>query len=339
MSIATVADLKASRIPPSLGLCPTDPRLLQYFNEWEEDALNHGRWHGSVVRAQFCTYGGLVAWPRQVASVEQVTLHGRTIMGHNIWYSFMSPVSQPTACGACGGQGTSTGCSSCGSLNWTSGTNQPVFKQLTAARMIKLYPRSSTDVGKIVLLQGDDQNGAWVRKSYGGIFIDGERVVIGSTFGISTTKFRHLVGAQKEQTDERVLVYSYDPATAAEEQIGEWQPTETAPSYATSMLPNTGRNCPGNVCRSGTIQALVKLRHVDVALDSDWLILQNEVAAKHGMKARQLYEQNMSTAANEQMVLSINALNHELRTYTSDRVEGWVDLGMESFRGDLTNFR
>lgn len=337
--LPTVLALKNSRIPPSMGLCKDDPRLIQYFNEFQSQALNHGRWYGSIINAQFCSYGGLVAWPRQVASVEQITICGQTVLGQNIFYAFMSPVSQPGICQDCNNRGNQANNCACGSMYWAESTNQPVYKQLHAPRLIKIYPRSTTDVGKKVLVQGYDENDQWVSNQYSGIFVDGEYVTIGSPFGISSTKFKNITGIQKDVTDKNLLAYALNTDSHTEEHIATWEPTETAPSYRTSYIPRLGhRNRNNQNCKPGTIQALIKLQHIDVFQDTDWLIIQNEAAIKHGMKARQLYEQNQSAAANEQLVLAISELNHELRTYTSDRTTGWVDLGAEVFRLDLQNF-
>lgn len=338
----TVAQLKTSRIPGNLGLCPDDPRLLQYFNEFQEDALNHGRWWGTVVQGEFCTYGGVVAWPRAVANVEQITVGGFTLDAHNLWYRFMSPVSQPSACEVCGcgsGHSGTQDCGVCGSRVWTDEGTLPVFRQIHGAKYIKLYPRSATDVGKRVLIQGTDVNNEWVRKQYGGVWVDGEYVVIGNPFGISTTRWKAITGIQKAVTDKNVQAYEYDPSTGHEHLIAEWQPDEVNPSYRISRIPCLCCRTPTNELKRGSIMALVKLEHIPVSQDTDWLIIGNEVALKHGMLARQLYERNQDVAADKEMIRAINALNHELRTHTGDRSEMFVDLGCESFRDDLNTFQ
>lgn len=336
--IRTLGQLKLSRIPAFLGLCPTDPRLIQWCNECQDELLSHGRFWGTYVAGEFCTQGGLVAWPRNVAAVEQITICGHTIIGHNQWYKFMSPVSQPEPCGTCGCRGTERGCGECGALVWTDEGVQPVYRQLTVPRFIKLYPRSATDVGKRVLIQGDDVNHEWVRKFYGGVPVDGEYVTLANPFSISTVQYSAITGIQKDATDLNVLAYSYDPVTGHELAIADWGPDEVTPSYRMSAIPCL-RNQHHHHCGPSSVNAMVKLEHIPVSVDTDWLLIQNEIAIKAGMHARQLYERNQDTLADKEMLRAINSLNHELRTHTGDRSEMFVDLGAESFRNDLNGFR
>ena len=330
----TVAELKASMIPATLGLCPDNPRLLQLFNEAEEELLQHGRWWGTVVSGEFCTTGGLVAWPRIVANVELITICGHTLPAHGMPYRFMSAVSQPVPCQSCHGHGGShSACGACGGMVWTDEGTQPVGRQIRGARLIKLYPRSTSDVGKQVLVQGYDKNKEWVRRSYGGIWGDGERITLANPFGVSATTFLSVTGVQKAMTDKNVLAYSFDPVTNQEILLADWQPDETAPSYRVSRIP-----CLGHAGKNGSIRALVKLDHVPVSQDTDWLIIQNGIAIEAAMRARQFYKQNQDDAADKELMRALNALNHELRTRTGDRTEAFVDLGCESFRNDLTGF-
>ena len=344
MPLQTVAQLKKSRIVANLGLCPDDPRVLQWYNAAESDLMNHGRWWGTIVAGEFCTFGGLVAFPRVVANVEQITVCGQTLDAKNEWYRFMSPVSQPGPCQECGcgrGQSGRADCGYCGSMVWQDHGTLPVFRQISGAKLVKLYPRSVTDVGKRVLIQGYDVNKEWVRKQYGGLWVDGEYVIIGSPFGISSTLWTSVTGIQKDQTDKNVKAYMVDPSTAIETLIAEWQPDELNPAYRVSAIPCLcRRECNnGHDHKPGSIKALVKLEHVDVSQDTDWLILQSTSAIEHGMRARMFYERNQDTAADKEMVRAINDLNHELRTHTGDRSEMFVDIGTESFRDDLNCFQ
>lgn len=212
----------------------------------------------------------------------------------------------------------------------------PTFRQIHGARYIKLYPRSASDVGKRVLVQGRDENREWVRKQYGGIWVEGEYVTIGNPFGISTTLWTSITGIQKDVTDKNVKGYALNPTNNIEEFIAEWQPDEVNPAYRTIKLPCLCSRCDN---RPAAIKALVKLDHVDVSQDTDWLILQNLVAIEHGMRSRMLYERNQDVAADKEFVRALSLLNNELRTKTGDRVEFFVDIGCESFRDDLNGFQ
>jgi hypothetical protein len=302
--------------------------------------MNHGAWWGTVVDASFCTFGGVVVWPRNVACPLQITAcGGHTIPGDTIFYKYMSPVSQPTLCGSCRGHGTTHGCHSCGGFSWHDDGVSCVMAKHVVPSQIKLYPRNPVDVGKKVLLQGY-AGGEWVRNTYGGVPIDGEYVTLALPFGISVAVFDPgaLTAVQKDATAYNVLAYAFDPVTATEEPIADWQPDEVTPQYRVSRIPHLGhRNVNTGALNTGTINALVKLEHIDVALDTDWLILQNLPAIKYGMHARQLNEHDQAAAAVE-MQNALVALNHELRTHDGDRTTTWFDLGMKRFRRDLDLF-
>lgn len=333
----TVLDLKNSRIPPELGICPTDARLLQYYNEWQEDALNHGRWWGTIVSTQIQTNGGLIAWPRNVANVELLTRCGQTIQGHNQWYRFMDAVSQPY-CDVCGCAGLPGGCGSCGGLIWTDEGMLPVFRQLTSASYIKLYPGNAADIGKKVLIQGYDSNGQWVRRQYGLTPVDGEYVVLTLPFAQSTVAYNSITGIQKEATGWLVRASGLDASTSVETPIAQWEGDETSPQYRVIRVPNVAKGSNGTV-QPVTLNALVKLEHIPVQYDTDWLVLQCSPAIRHGLRSRMLSARDQDTSADKEMARSIDCLNQELRTHNGDKFEAWVDIGCEDMRRDLDNFR
>jgi len=298
MSRLTVLDLINSRCPAALGLClPGDrTRFLQWLNEAEGRMLAYGRWWGSIVEAQFCVEQGCLVWPRQVGSIEQVAICGQPIEIENSWYSYTTNLAHIENCsGCCGGSGGSGSASNmrgnawaCGHMNmrmrakeaasfaWTRGSN----------KVLRFYPTHSDDVGKQIVVQGYDSNNIWVRTNPGGTgVIDGELITLALPFTDTTTLWYpgSPSAIQKDVTSYRVLMYEYDTVTNIARQLGDYQPSETNPSYRVSYIPhfdriNCGRSCTTGDTNRRTVTALVKLAHVELEADRDWVIFQGDAA-------------------------------------------------------------
>lgn len=329
--LLTWANVKASRIPKKLGFCPDDPRLLDLYNSAEERMVVHGRWKGLVAWIQFCVDSlGCVALPRNIETVERWAVNGVPANMDNWYWSFIKYVGRIPSCRACGNHGTVNGCG-CGALYTIQTGTSPLnirMQTVPGPAFVKLYPRSATDVGKRVLLQGYDLNNQWVKRSYGGVFVDGEYITLASPFAMSSAQYVAITGAQKDLTDESVLVHSYNSTTTIEVKLAEWDADELNPAYQVYQMPKSacGRCRTGTHCRA-TVDALVKLAHIPIRQDTDWLLLQNLVAIEHAMRGQQDYDNDRDTDGDKNMIRAISELNHELRSSTGDRTECYIDIG------------
>jgi hypothetical protein len=221
-------------------------------------------------------------------------------------------------------------------------------------KVIRLYPTHSSDVGKTVLVQGYDSNNIWVRTNpTGSEVIDGELVTLALPFVDTTTIWYpgQPTAIQKDVTNYRVLMYEYDTVTTLERQLGDYQATETNPEYQVSFIPGFHNiKCCGTACSTDddcnpprTVTALVKLAHIDVSSDRDWVLFQNIAAYKEAMLAVRDWENGdvasgnfhfygATTAkqarASNQATLSkggaIPMLRAELRSVTGDNTTVFV---------------
>lgn len=328
--LLTFSQLKNSRVPKRLGYCPEDPRFREDYNFTQEQLLNHGRWSGCVVQCQFCVDSlGCVVLPRNVAAVEQWAVSGAPASMQNNYWSFIRYVGQIPTCGACGNKGSQSGCS-CGSLYAVQSGTSPLsirMQSVPGPRYVKLYPRSATDIGKKVLIQGYDQNSEWVRRAYNGVFVDGEYVTLGLPFALTTSQYTAITGAQKDITDQPVLVYSFNPVDSVEVKLGEWDSDEVNPSNPVMRMPGAfSSTCSSSTCKP-TVDAIVKLAHIPIRQDTDWLLIGNLVAIEHAMRGAQHYQANRDTEGDKEMVRAIAELNHELRTNTGNRQTIYADAG------------
>lgn len=343
MPLLTFKQLKDSRVPKRLGYCPTDDRFREDYNFTQEQLLAHGRWWRTIVWVQFCVDTlGCVVLPRNIGAVERWAANGRPSHMENWYWSFIRYVGRIPQCNSCGNRGSATGSACpCGALYTVQQGVSPLNIRMQAVpgpAFVKLYPRSTTDVGKRVLLQGYDGANQWVRKQYPTGWVDGEYITLASPFAISSSQYVAVTGAQKDLTNESVLVHSYNAATFTEVKLAEWDSDEENPSYQVYQMPKSAcvRCRTGVAGCSSTVDALVKLEHIPVRVDTDWLLIGDLVAIEHAMRAQQHYANNRDTEGDKEMVRAINQLNHELRTHTGDRTECYVDIG--TIRSNIRTF-
>lgn len=373
--LLTVANLKASRIPAQLAVCPDDARFLQWLNESQELMLSQGRWWGSVKEGQFCVDNGCVTWPREVAVVEQVAICGQPMILNSMWYPYQRNLASVPQCAGCGSGNCSSGrCNpgawSCGHLRMTErGTAASFSTTRGQNKTLRTYLSNLADAGKTVVYQGYDKNGIWVRTQPdgpGNPWIDGERVILASPFVDTATIWNPGAPAAvlKEATVQRVLVYEHNVDTDLDRQIAVYQPSETHPMYRTSFIPGFERiRCCGcsthDATPQRTVNVIVSLQHVPLEVDEDWLIFTNLSAYKAAMMAVAAWETGdaakgnfyfygtqsaPSNARGSMRVVNrggaIPLLAAELRKMTGDKTDSFVYLDETNrFQRDMAGFR
>lgn len=323
----TLAQAKASRIPTVLGICASDQRFISYLNEAQLALISRGRWWGTIQRAQFCVYDGCLTWPREVAAIERVAVCRNPIQINSLWYEFtqnLAHIDRCASCNNCGGIGLG-----CGHLRMDGRGTAATFRDWSGGKIIRIYPTHSSDVGKRILLQGYDQNKIWIRTQSSGQWIDGEYVTLALPFVDSVSQFHtRIESVQKDQTNQRVLLFAHDSTANTDIAIAIYQPSEFNPQYQRSYIPGLGGGCEdadGNCVK--TVEAVVKLEYVPAQIDTDWLVIGNLNALKHwcqSIKAREDHDELQALALEK---AAIRELNHELRTHNGDRTEVFIDIG------------
>jgi general stress protein 26 len=363
----TLGALKAGRTPSVLGTCPEDTRIVQWANSAQERLLNCGRWWGTVVRAKFCVSDGCLVWPREVATIERINLCGTPISSNNLWYEFTQYVNPycedccwrtdprlvdlsntPTVNEIDAGKkvvALATHADDVGKYIIVQGTDEnnawvrtadgteeidgekialaltPTVNEIDAGKKVVALATHADDVGKYIIVQGTDENNAWVRTADGTDVIDGEKIALALTPGtVSTTTFNTITGIDKDVTDYDVLLYQYDSTTATTEQLlGRYQPNEEYPDYRRSAVRNIANGCcTQEDCDNPvyTIEAICSLQHVPVSGDGDWFIIQNQSALQLAMQAEKLEEDDKDTEAEFKFKKAIRELQRQSEKYT-----------------------
>lgn len=316
------AKADSSLIKAVTGLPACDPRFLSYLNQAQERLADMGKWWGTYERIKICATGNCVTWPRIVKTIEGLNLCGRGTTIASPWYEFQELVAPPRISDHCGFD----------EIILDRGTTVQ-FRDMAVNSKVRLYPADSTDVGKKVILQGLDGNGAVVRTTPSGASqqIEGEQLILVSPFVTSTTTFQvpRLTGVQKPMTSGMVRAYAVNPATGMETHIADWEPSEENPCYRRSFvrLPNCsegsvsctddGDGCmPADLTCGGTVlDAIIRREFIPAVLDTDWLFIGNIRAIKHMMKAIQKEDKNQYGEAREESALAVKALRSELDAY------------------------
>lgn len=253
---------------PMLNLCEDDPRIDAIINRAQEYAVIHSRGEVLHQRIAICVDNNCIVWPRQVASVTDMSLCSQVIPLRNQWYEFLQD-----GVGVYVGQGT---CESAGhdrgdvcSFADIRGTN----------KKLKLYLDVSEDAGKYLWAYGLNQNGIWLRTDIDGEIRDGERIPLVQG-QISQNFFQALQRTRKDVTKGRVMVYEVDTVTLLERPLAIYEPDEVNPVYRTTLLRGAGR-CPGAGCGGkATVVAMVKLEFIPAKHDDDLMLVPSRTALR-----------------------------------------------------------
>ena len=311
----TLGDARASTIPKVIDLCVDDPRVAEYINKAQRTLLDCGKWAGTTQRIRICLSNACLSGcnttrcltlPREVASVEGITMDGHPIMLRNNFFEFL-PYGPGQADGSC-----------CGwiSCDGFQRDNAATYNDIIPPNKgLRVYPTNAADVGKTVTFFGIDDNGIPI---VGGIV-----VTLALPYTQSVVAMQAITDVQKEITIDRVLVYelnmaAVDPGDWTQRSIAIYAPGETRPNYQRYCLPD-------NCCRSAnraitTVLALVKLGYVAAVADKDYLIIGNLDALELMCQAIRAKENGNLGGYEAFMRDAIKQLNRELRTETGDRL-------------------
>jgi hypothetical protein len=314
---ATLGTAKASTIPDILGMCSTDARFTQVLNEAHKRLVDEGKWWGTFQRYDICVgTDGCLVWPRQVATIETFAINDVPQRIRNGWYEFLET-----------GYGVRSNCAdSCETQMIDRGT-ACVFQDMPdSTRYVQVYSEIAEAATATIIVQGYDENGNWIRTLDGAVWIDGEKLVVSTTVATSTNIFSAVTGIIKTVTNGPVhLSYYLTPGPAIP--IGYYEATETLPSYRKTLIPGLANvanyTCPEDptsIIEKRIIQTVVKLDHIDVVADNDFLVLGNIPALKMACKAVQFENQENQEKAVGYWAQARDLLEKELRHYQGEGV-------------------
>ncbi len=315
----TVSQVKASRIPAALNICPTDARLLPWLNESIERLIRKALWIGTYARVRMCATDGCLSLPPQIASIERVAVCGQVINVHDFFYEFLSNGLGPrnASCSTAGGCNCGGGCgvAEANLRGWF-----PTFADVRGTtKKLTVICDLSTDVGKRVLLLGYDENKNWIRTIQNGVYADGEVLTLAQGAGTTSTKFFDggVTGVQfLDARDGQVWLYEYDTVATTSRMIGSYQYFETVPSYARFYFPSICAQSSGGSCATTQVEIIGRLEYYPVVKDTDVLLIGNIPALKNMCVAVKTYEEAVNNADIQRAMafeaLAVKELDNEI---------------------------
>lgn len=313
----TLRDMRESRLPQVLGVSPTSTEFTAYINEGIERLIQRGYWEGTYQRVNLCVTDGCLSFPRQIASIADVTVCNYPIKASNQWFEFMED-----------GNGTlyANGCDSiCPGPRFIDRGTYPTLTDIVGSnKRIRLYPRSSTDVGKRVLIKGYDENNSWIRTESGGAWIDGFYLTLASPFVESDFDLKSITDVIKDETNETVLMYEVSPS-GVERLLGSYEPSERNASYRRYFIAafsGHATGCGCSECSSKSITGIAKLAYLPVSNENDRLYISHRPAIKEICMSIRFGEMDTVQAERQSLLheqKAIKELQHQQQNIHPDR--------------------
>ena len=298
-----------------IGVCETDSRVPQFLNEAQERLIPKGKWLGTVQRYRFCGNSSCVTLPRQVETVEAWWLCNVPGEVRDRWYENLG-----------NGPGLRTDTAGSPRQLIDRGT-ACVYNDMSGANSFVNVQSSVAEAADArILIRGYDQNAQWIRTqepASSGVWIDGEYVAINTTGTRSVNKFSTVTETIKPVTKGPVNLYEWPQALGANfQQIAYYESDETIPIYRRYLIPNIANSgtCCGasSDCEDKAVTLLVKLRHIPVVNDNDFMILGNLAALKLMVMAILKEERNRFSEAQAYEAKAIGELQNELSSFEGD---------------------
>lgn len=316
MQLLRLKDVRQSRIPEAVGVCQADNgKLLEYVNEAQQRLIFAGGetgWWGSWAKTVFNVDSQVdpsITLPRSIARLINLDVCRRPVRIQNEFYEFLEAGVglQPSTC-------------SCNAIETYDRGMFPTFSDLVPPnKRLRFYITDAADVGRRMLVQGTDQNGTTIYSLDGIDQVSGVYVAFTQPFADTPFNITTLTGLQKDFTIGQVKVFEVDMVTGVQRLILTMEPSEEVAGYRRYFLNGLPRNCcdPANTgVTTAQVTAMAKLAFIPVAVDTDYLIIQNLAALKEECQAVRYGEMDVSEAAAQAALRhkkAINLLNGELR--------------------------
>ncbi len=280
----------------------TDPRVIQRINLATQELMNEGAFAGIVDRWKIRATNGRIVLPPELDMMLEFTVDG-------VPQQIMSPWAEFVNYGPGVGEDLlpGQGRTAFFSRNWwgCSGGNVydrgelPVYTEIPVSDgscgctdtpvgpwTLRVYATEEETADIYATVQGLDDDGLTIRTQVvtsdgsGTEWINGERIQIsnGSGYFESTKNFSKITAVTKPETNGYVRLTAWNGSEEIE--LSNYAPWETNPSYHHYWSPRLqDLVCTDNECQR-VVLARCRKRFVEVAEDTDVLIIGNVLALK-----------------------------------------------------------
>jgi hypothetical protein len=277
-------DMKNSDLPEVMGYCVNDPRLANVCNRAELQLLNCKEagdegWLGTWAEIEFTASrcSPTVILPREVARLESIDVCGRTVQVNNQLWEYLLYGN-----GRMGREWLSRR-RSLPTMAYSRNNAVTQMEFGPAPQMLSVYITNPNDAGLRILFQGLDTSNSMIYSQDGQNNVQGVYVTFALPFSTAPMAFNRITGIQKDITQGQVLIYQVDPVTGNQVLLLTMEPTEQTAWYRRYLLDPLPWNC----CQQPSLNpaenyvrctAIATLEHIDVAVDSDYFLIQEKNA-------------------------------------------------------------
>jgi len=276
-------DMRQSDLPEAVGLCVGDVNGLARVCNRAELSLLHCKevseegWWGTYAEIEFTVSrtSPHVILPREVARLEQIDVCDNPVQVNNQFWEYLQfgngrMRSSPTSCNR-------RRCLDTAAYMRNNAVTQ--VELFPAPQIISVYITNAADVGKNIFLQGVDNNGNVIYTQNVLDNVQGVFVPFKFPFSTAPMQFSRITGVQKDATEGQVQVFQVDPVTGAQVLLLTMQPSEQTAWYRRYLLDPLPFNCchqPAINPAQNTVRctAIAMLEHIDVTVDTDYLLIQ-----------------------------------------------------------------
>ncbi len=148
----------------------------------------------------------------------------------------------------------------------------------SSPQIIRVIPTDSRDVGRSVIVQGQDQNTNTITATdpVTNQPILGEIVTLTAPFSQTLNQFTgQITGIQKDLTFGSVTFQQVDPVSGNATALSSMEPSETSAAYRRYFINNLPCNCCNTSTGITQVTAMVKLEYIPIASDPDYLGIPN----------------------------------------------------------------
>ena len=284
----TLYQMRQTDLPEAVGLCVGDVNgLARYVNRAETNLLHckevsEDGWWGTYAEIEFTVSRTSpdVILPRHVARLEAIDVCGRPVAVNNQFAEYLRYGNGRMR----SGQDFNRRRNHCLPTAAYSRNNAVTMVPMgPGPQIISVYITNAADAGKRIFIQGIDSNGNQVYTQDVLNNVQGVFLTLAAPFVSAPMQFNLLTGIQKDVTEGMVQIFQVDPTTGAQVLLTTMQPTEQTAWYRRYLLDPLPFNCCHQLLTNPALNtvrctAIAMLEHIDVNVDTDYLLIQEPSA-------------------------------------------------------------
>jgi len=303
------------------GVCADDPRVRQTVDEAVERLINKPALAEKLlVRAiQMDLRGDYVTLPPEVGRILRARIDGYEGTGvYSRWYEFMD-------CGP--GPESTEGLDLVDVGEVCTQYDIPIDTGV----YLMINSTSEEDAGLSIHVRGIGPDGKEVFDASGRV---GERLNIPeleTTATKSYALYTRVANVIKPESSGYIYLSGIDPLTGDVYHLSAYRPKELSPRYRRYRINGLGYSSDDETVYTAVLQALVRMRPLPTADDSDPLLIDNRAALKAMCKAIYFYDNSDPKSGAAYEALAEKLLMEEARSYSMDsddglniQMEGWA---------------